>query len=78
MPSPKRDRAARAKAGRFAVWRRSGRRRQADGGDGTVGFPGYPIGSLDHCWCGDVRNYDWPAKELGAPHPPPSAGENGP
>jgi hypothetical protein len=78
MPSPKRERAARAVAGRYAVWRPSGRRRQADGGEGSVGFPGYPIGSLEHCWCGDMRDHDWPGKDVGAAHPAACAGENRP
>ena len=77
MPSPKRERAGRAKAGRFAVWRPPARRRQSDGGEGTVGFPGYPIGSVDHCWCGALRNHDWPGKDSDAPHPPPPRPEEG-
>ncbi len=71
MPSPKGERASRAVASKFAAWRPSGRRRQSDGGRGSVGFPGYPIGSQEHCWCGAPKNHDWPGKDSDAPHPSP-------
>jgi hypothetical protein len=70
MPAPKRERAARARASGYATWRPSRRSRQGDGGRGAVGFPGHPIGSHDHCWCGKLGNHDWPGKDIGTPHPP--------
>ncbi|MGW0881368.1 hypothetical protein [Streptomyces sp. NPDC002671] len=77
MPFPKRERTIRAVAGKFAAWRPSGQRRQADEGSGGIGFPGHPIGSFDHCWCGAERNHDWAGKNSGVPHPqPPSETEN--
>lgn len=58
--------------------------REIGGGFESAGFRGVPTvkhggaqyvkpedtkGSLEHCWCGLVRNHDWPGKSVGAPHP---------
>jgi excisionase family DNA binding protein len=32
-------------------------------------YPSQTIGGLEHCWCGDVVDHDWPGKTTGAPHP---------
>lgn len=70
MPTPKGERAARARASGSATWRPNPRPRRSDAGPGAVGFPGYPIGSHEHCWCGKPRNHTWPGKGTNAPHPP--------
>src|SRR5215831_2740068 len=31
--------------------------------------PADTLGDLEHCWCGDLVDHDWPGKDHGAPHP---------